>query len=1012
MRERIDGDGQLVSGSDTWRSTAATVRLPLERLDAVLFDLDVVLPDDRPAPVGRGRAGDAAELITRLRDLGMSTAVVAPGRFGRDKVVAAGLAGLVSAVIDVDEQYSAGLVVPPTPAMLLETAGVLGVHPARVAVIAGTPTGVQAARQGGFGFVVGVDQAGGRTPELRRNGADRILAGLDAVRVDADAARRRWWQTEQTTKASVASDAWLLDYSGADPDGEGIRETLCTLGNGYLATRGAAPEADAGSVHYPGTYAAGVFNRLRSLVHGHVHEDESLVNLPNWLVLRWGTERDRWATPDGPGTSDHRQTLDLRAGVLHRRYRHVDADGRTTTVVSTILVSMAAPHLAALQMTFVPENWSGTLHLRSAIDGRVTNRQVTEYVPLADDHLDVDGQGFDDPVGLWLRMRTRQSRIEVAVAARTRVLSAGTPAPTVRDVAMGTARPTETFAIPVRAGEPVRVEKTAAFFTSRDRAITEPATAARQAVENAGSFEDLLTAHVHAWRRLWERGHIQMRTDHGTPPLALNLHTFHLLASTSPHLVDLDAGVGARGLHGEGYRGHVFWDEVFVHRVLVLHLPEVSRALLLYRWRRLDAARDAAATLGRPGAMFPWQSGSDGRDETPEELFNTRNNRWMPDHSCLQRHVGLAIAYSVWQYVQATGDLDFLRAYGAELMLEIARFFAALARKNPATGRYEITGLMGPDEFHDGYPDADAAGLSNNAYTNVITVWLLHRAVEVVDLLACADGADTTDRLSVGADELARWRDITARMYVPFHGEQIISQFDGYTDLAEFDLAGYTARYGDSGRLDLILAAEGDSPNRYQIGKQADVLMLLYLLSAEELRDLLAGLGYQWPPQALRRTVEYYVTRVSHGSTLCRVVYAWVQARTDRAASWRFFTDALSADISDTQGGTTREGIHLGAMAGTLDLAERGYLGLETRQDALWLNPRLPQQMISLHTLLTYRGHRLHLTVTQRDLTLIASPCNVLPVTVRIAGREPMILSSGQTVTVPLKAAPRPADTH
>jgi trehalose/maltose hydrolase-like predicted phosphorylase len=135
-------------------------------------------------------------------------------------------------------------------------------------------------------------------------------------------------------------------------------------------------------------------------------------------------------------------------------------------------------------------------------------------------------------------------------------------------------------------------------------------------------------------------------------------------------------------------------------------------------------------------------------------------------------------------------------------------------------------------------------------------------------------------------------------------------------------------------------------------------------------------------------------------------VYAWVQARTDRAASWRFFTEALSADISDTQGGTTREGVHLGAMAGTLDLAERGYLGLETRQDALWLNPRLPQEMVSLHALLTYRGHQLHLTVTQHDLTLAASPCNVQPVTVLVAGHYPMTLSSGQTITVPLKPTP------
>ncbi|MGC1214818.1 MAG: glycosyl hydrolase family 65 protein [Micromonospora sp.] len=993
----------MTSGSDPGQVPRAMVRLPLERLDAVLFDLDVVLLRDGAA--GGAAFPDAVELIKRLRGLGLSTAVVARRRRRREELTAAGLDGLLTAVIDADDWKSAGAL-RPDPATLLQAAEELGVHPARAAVVDGAAAGVLAACAAGFGLVVGLDRECAVAAELRGHGADWVLTGLGAVSIDEDAARHRWWQTRRTTEASVGYAGWLLDYTGVNPDGEGIRETLCTTGNGYLAARGAAPETDAGPVHYPGTYAAGVFNRLRSRVHGHVHEDESLVNLPNWLVVRWGADQDRWVDPDGPGISDYRQTLDLRAGVLHRRYRHVDGDGRATRVVSRMLVSMAAPHLAAIQTTFVPENWSGTLHVCSALDGQVANRQVAEYAPLVGRHLHPEGQGHDDPVGLWLRVRTGQSGIDVAMAARTRVLMAGAPAEAQCQVDMTTGRPAETYVVPVREGQPVRVEKTAACYTSRDRAITEPAMAARQAVARAGSFDDLLTAHVHAWRRLWERSHVELRADGDTPALALNLHTFHLLTAASPNVVDLDAGVGARGLHGEGYRGHIFWDEVFVHRVLVLHLPEASRALLLYRWRRLDAARLAAAAVGRKGAMFPWQSGSDGRDETPMELLNTRNNRWMPDHSALQRHVGLAIAYSVWQYYQATGDLDFLRTYGAELLVEIARFFADLAHENPATGRYEIIGVMGPDEFHDAYPDADTPGIANNAYTNVMTVWLLHRALEVVDLLACQSGGEPADAVSVGPEELARWREITTRMYVPFHGQQIISQFDGYADLREFDLPGYSARYGNIGRLDLILAAEGDSPNRYQIGKQADVLMLLYLLSAEELRDLLAGLGYQWPPQALPRTVEHYVKRISHGSTLCRVVYAWVQARTDRAASWRFFTDALSADISDTQGGTTREGIHLGAMAGTLDLAERGYLGLEIRQDALWLNPRLPQDMVSLHTLLTYRGHQLHLTVTQHDLTLTASPCNVLPATVRVAGHPPMTISSGQMVTVLLKPVP------
>jgi len=994
------------------RGAASQRRLPLDRVDAVVFNLETVLSDSGSGPRGYP---DAVRLVSSLREVQVPAAVVTGRRDGREQLVAAGLADLFAVVVDGGDAEPAclsgpadpaGPSGPADPAALLHTAGLLTAHPARLAVVQDTGSGAQAGCRAGFGLVIGVDRAGGREAELRTYGAQWVLADLDGVTVDQHVTWPRRWPAGLAPEAGAEYAGWILDYTGVDPQVERVRETLCTVGNGYLASRGAAPEAGADGSHYPGTYAAGVFNRLVSRVHGHVHEDESLVNLPNWLVLRWRPDRQGWVVPDGPGISEFRQSLDLRAGVVHRRYRHIDGTGRATTVVSRMLVSMAAPHIAALETTFIAENWSGILQVRSAIDGRVANQQVAQYAPLAGRHLRFEGHGHDGPGALWWRTRTSQSRVEVGVATRTQVFVAGAPAAVHRRATMPALRADETYAVSVREGQPVRVQKVAAYYTSRDRAISEPVAAARQAVAQARPFDDLLAAHVGAWRRLWDRCHIELHTDGPAPLLAVNLHTFHLLVSTSPSMVDVDAGVGARGLHGEAYRGHVFWDELFVHRVLALHLPEASRALLLYRWRRLDAARDAAAAAGHAGAMFPWESGSDGREETPGELYEPGIRMWLPNHAARQRHVGLAIGYSVWEYYQATADLDFLRTYGAELIVEIARFLSDLAWHNPATGRYEITGVMGPDEFHTAHAGAHAPGLANNAYTNVMTVWLLHRAVEVVDLLSCRDGDSLADVLDVDEQELARWRDITTRMYVPFQDDGIISQFDGYDKLPPFDLAGYAARYGDLDQLDLILAAEGDSPNNYQIGKQADVLMLLYLLSAEELRDLLAGLGYQWPAPALLRTVHFYVNQVVHGSSLSRVVYAWVQARTDRSASWQCFTEALFADIGDTEHGSTRDGVPIGAMAGTLDLAESCYLGVETRQDALWLNPRLPQPISKLHTLLTYRGHQIHVTATQRDVTLKASPCNAAPVTVRPAGQPPLQIQGGQEVTVPLKPPP------
>ena len=192
-----------------------------------------------------------------------------------------------------------------------------------------------------------------------------------------------------------------------------------------------------------------------------------------------------------------------------------------------------------------------------------------------------------------------------------------------------------------------------------------------------------------------------------------------------------------------------------------------------------------------------------------------------------------------------TGSIQYLRFTGAEMLIEIARFWASLATYNPKLDRYEILGVMGPDEYHDAYPGQRPAGPDNNTYTNVMAVWVLLRAMQALDELPPHYRHEVIDELGLGGDELDRWRDITSKMRVVFNSGGVLAQFEGYDQLQEFDWEGYRARYGNIRRLDRVLEAEGDSPNRYKISKQADVLMLLFLLSRDELRELLGNLGYR-----------------------------------------------------------------------------------------------------------------------------------------------------------------------
>ena len=296
--------------------------------------------------------------------------------------------------------------------------------------------------------------------------------------------------------------------------------------------------------------------------------------------------------------------------------------------------------------------------------------------------------------------------------------------------------------------------------------------------------------------------------------------------------------------------------------------------------------------------------------------------------------------------------------------------------------RYDIDSVMGPDEFHDGYPGRPGSGVRNNAYTNILLAWILRRTATLLNHLNRDDDGKTYRRLSIRADELDRWDRLSKRLRVPFHADGVISQFDGYEQLAEFDWDGYRSRYDDIGRLDLILAAEGDSPNNYRASKQPDVLMLFYLLSAEDLRETLGRLGYQLDKAAVRRTVDFYLARTSHGSTLSRPVCSWLLARADRTRSWSMFNEALDSDLADIQRGTTREGIHLGAMAGTVDLLLRCYTGLETREGKLWLHPALPTELGQVRFQISYRNHGILVDLTPSTMVLQLQARAVPPIRV------------------------------
>lgn len=782
-----------------------------------------------------------------------------------------------------------------------------------------------------------------------------------------------------------ADEKWTLTYEGFDPETEKLRETLCTVGNGYFGTRGCAESERASENHYPGTYIAGLYNRLPSVVHGKEIFNDDFVNCPNWLLMEFKIGSGPYVGLLANEIVSFRQELDFKSAVLSREIVVRDKEKRTTRVATRRFASMDNPHIAALEYRITPLDYSDTIEVRSSLDGTVVNDGVPRYRGLSCTHLTPVSQGAID-TGIHILVETNQSHVQIAMCARHSVHNGVEEIQAKRSIQESDAVVSEQLTFDGHNGKTIIVEKIVSIATSRDKNTASAIDASRALLSWTQPFVQLMSHHSKAWKDLWYTADIAIDGD----PFAqkvIRLHIYHLLTTASQHNIDIDAGTPARGLHGEAYRGHIFWDSIFVLPFYLKRFPKVARSALMYRYSRLNAARNYARENGYEGAMFPWQSAHDGQEETQVIHYNPVSGKWDPDFSCRQRHVSIAIFYNIYEYFDHTGDNEFMNEFGLEMIIEIARFWASSATCDDKDKRYHIHGVMGPDEFHEKYMGSDKPGISDNAYTNVMVVWVLERALEMVKRIPGEKFTRLVQRINFRQSEVEDWKTIAQNMYVPMADGSIISQFEGYMDLEEIDWEHYRQKYGDIHRMDRILKSEGDSPDRYKVAKQADVLMLFYVLPPDEVIAILKRLGYVVKNQKkfLERNYNYYEHRTSHGSTLSKVVHAAISREMgSKEGMWHWFMEALKSDISDTQGGTTAEGIHSGVMAGSIAIIIRVLGGVQYSNNQISISPSLPSHWTRLKFKLVLRGIRYRFELTQKSVQITVDSKGPNPLVVNI----------------------------
>jgi len=573
------------------------------------------------------------------------------------------------------------------------------------------------------------------------------------------------------------------------------------------------------------------------------------VNITNWLPVSFRINGGEWFgfKPDPTFRIEkvHRR-LDMKNGTLYREMIVTDDQSRSTLVKSTRFAGMHDPHLAAMTYAITPLNYSETIEIQSMISGDHINAGVERYSELEQEHLEPVSENAKDGI-LQLLVKTNQSDIRIGMVARHRVNRIHISS----QIITGRAKLSEGFLLEAVKGEEISLEKMVVLHTTLKNDSEDPIRDGVIAINRVEGFLDELRKTTEAWQKLWDKMDVRVTGDRNAQRL-LHLHQYHMMVTASPHHAGLDSGIPPRGLHGEAYRGHIFWDELYVLPFYNIHFPEVTRSTLMYRYNRLEEARKYAEEYGFEGAMFPWQSGSDGREETQVVHLNPLSGEWGDDYSSLQRHVSLAIIYNLWNYYHCTGDREFMVRYGNELFFDICKFWISKTHKGD-DDRYHIDKVMGPDEFHEKLPGSKEGGVTDNAYTNIMVSWMLNRAEVLKEDFSNQGISDVMRMLGISEEDFMQWMKIEHKLALNINEEGIIEHFTGYFDLKELDWDAYREKYEDIHRLDRILKAEGKSPDAYKLSKQADLLMAFYNLGNEQVTRMIGNMGYEVPADYIQK---------------------------------------------------------------------------------------------------------------------------------------------------------------
>lgn len=760
----------------------------------------------------------------------------------------------------------------------------------------------------------------------------------------------------------MAEDDWVILQDSYRPEENLKFETLFALTNGYMGTRGAYEESTA--ISLPFTCIHGVFDKSETFMR-------ELSNLPNWLGIKLYVEKQLLGV-ETCEVLEFQRALDIKNAFLARRLKVRDKQGRETLIEGIRLLSRKNCHMGAIQLWVTPLNYDGILEIESILDGAVMNFADAPRFKVK--HTELEENSSLEQDGVYVQVKTRDFGLPIGMGCRLMVLNGeGESIEKNRQYGCFGETAVEFKDCDLKQGQTVQLHKLMCAYTGRD--FPED-TEARQHIREAVSkclvegdrftISSFLEWNKEIYQTMWEEADIQITGDDDLNR-AIRFNIFHLMSTASDY--DETVNVGAKLMHGEEYGGHAFWDtELFMLPFFSYVFPEKAGRLVRYRYHLLEAARKNAEKNGFKGAQYPWESADTGDEQCPDwtiEPDGTCYRCWVAKY---EHHVTADVAIGgYYNYYHVTQDRNYLENCGLEILLETARFWASRFEYDKEHDYYQITQVTGPDEWHE--------PVDNNLFTNYLARWNMETALEVLENIR--QEVPTVyqivcDKIHLTEEEMDNWKAIIPKVYLPMGEDGLFEQFEGYFKLKNLVIE----EYNQNDMPVRPAAMKGMRMSQTQFIKQADVVMLLYLL------------GDRFPLEAQQKNYDYYEKRTMHGSSLSPSIYAIMGLRTGRPdMAYRYLRRSAFLDLKDLQR-NAREGFHAANSGGVWGSVVFGFGGVSAGKDGvLCVQPNMPEQWKDLSFRLHYRGRVVNVKITQdnhAEVTLIQGE----PMPCRINGQE------------------------